>query len=870
MARFEREARLLASLNHPNIAAIYGLEESGPIRALVMELVEGPTLADRIRNGPIPVDEALPIAKQIAEAVEYAHENNVIHRDLKPANIKLKVDGTVKVLDFGLAKAMSDDFAEVDMANSPTLSLAATQQGFILGTAGYMAPEQAKGKTVDRRADVWAFGVISYEMLTGKQPFEGETIADTLAHVITKEVSVDALPASTPSAIRTLLRRCLEKNAKRRLAHIGEARILLEDVVSGVAAHEVSVSTAAPPAPIKSRAWMVWVATTAAMTIVALGTSLIAYRATRPVEHPLMRFADDLSGDPYVGGSYGPALAISPDGSRLAYVSRDANNIHISTRLLASDKTLVLAGTEGGEAPFFSPDGRWIGFFTNTELKKISVEGGAAVTICSTDGPPRGGGFWSDDGTIYFARQQSPVLRVSANGGTPSPATQLDKEKEVSNRGAQVLPGGDAFLFEAAKNNNIWEDATIQVQSIKSGQRKTLVQGGYFGRYIHGTDPAQGHLIYLHGGTLFAAPMDIKRLELIGPAQPVLEGVAGRNSNGLVHLALSNSGTLVYLSGSSSGIQQSLSWMDVAGNTQALPASPSTAYVYPRISPDGSRIAVFAQDGSNINLVSYEPAQNRMTRLTFFQLLAVEPPVWTPDGKHIVFHLLSSELSGPGLYWTRSDGAGMPQPLMTGLGQSLNLHPYSFSPDGRRLAYAQQSGTDGGIWTLPLDLTDPEHPKPGKPELFLSSKSGFADPAFSPDGRWIAYTSTLTPQDPRQVFVRPFPGPGGVWQVSNNGGQKPTWSRDGRTLYYQGGSDSADIMLTPYSVRGDSFEAGQPRRWSEKVVEYPNGGFDLTADGKRAAVVTPASGANPADSQTHVMFLLNFADELRHKVPPDN
>jgi serine/threonine-protein kinase len=710
LARFQREAEVLAALNHPNIAHIHGLEKADGTIALVMELVEGPTLADRIAQGAIPPADALPIAKQIAEALDAAHQEGIVHRDLKPANIKVRPDGAVKVLDFGLAKAMQPTGATVSSVSmSPTITThAMTQAGMMLGTAAYMSPEQARGTAVDKRADLWALGVVLFEMLTGKRLFEGATISDTLASVLKTDPDWTALPEQLPASIRRLLRRCLEKDRKRRLDSASAARLEIDDALTAPTA-DASSPTAVSSAP-RRVAPLVLASVLGGALVAALGMWALT-RPGLPTVPPLMRFTEDVGAEISLTGLVGPAVAISLDGSRLAYVSRGTDQrTHLSVRRLENPKSTVLAGTEGAEAPFFSPDGSWIGFFAGTTLKKISMDGGAAVTVCdmagarswpatATPGAPRGGGFWGEDGNIFFAGQRTPVMRVPASGGTPNPATVLDKQSgEVSHRGAQLLPGGEAFLFQASTENNAWEDATIQVQSVKTGQRTTLVRGGYFGRYIHGTNPAAGHLIYSHGGTLFAAPMHLERLELTGPASPVLEDVVSRNNNGLAQIGFTASGTLVYVAGSITSSESSLFWLDAAGNAEMLNAAPGE-YDSPRVSPDGTRIAVVATDGSGRNLAVYEWAQNRMTKLTFS---GGNSPVWTPDGKHIVYVVLSGE--SPGMYWIRSDG-GEPQRLT----EDRNALPRSFSPDGKRLAYVHL-GPDFGIWTLPLDLADPEHP----------------------------------------------------------------------------------------------------------------------------------------------------------------
>jgi len=597
---------------------------------------------------------------------------------------------------------------------------------------------------------------------------------------------------------------------------------------------------------------------------VAAGSLYVAYRATRPVQQPLMRFSDDAGSEISLAGVSGPAVAISPDGSRLAFVVQSPDNTtRIAQRLLENPKATTLVGTEGGEAPFFSPDGLWIGFFAQAELKKISVDGGAATTVYETGENVRGGGFWGEDGNIYFANQRTPVMRVSPSGGTPSPVMPL-QNGEVTNRAAQLLPGNEALLFEASADNNSWVNATIQVIFLKTGKRKTLIQGGYFGRFIHGSDPEQGHLLYMKAGTLYAAPMNARRAELTGAAVPMVEDVPIRAINGLAHIAISNSGSMVYVEGSNAATQVSMAWLDGAGGTEVLRAPPQNAYFFPRLSPDGKRIAMTINEPGGRDLWVYDWTQNRFTRLTFIKQISTSSPVWTPDGKHILFrNPLTSELQGLGTYWMRSDGGGQTQLLMTG-----DVGASSFSPDGKRLAYTD-FGVSPGIWTLPIDSTDPEHPKAGKPELFLASKdiSPASAPEFSPDGRWIAFA--LNQSGRFEIFVRPFPGPGGQWQITNSGGWLPRWGRDGHTLYFHGGLDYRQIMAASYTVSGDSFAAGEPRSWSGRMILEAQG-FDLAPDGKRALAVVPASGTASAIPSTHVNVLLNFEDELQRKAPMEN
>ena len=829
MARFQREAEVLASLNHPNIAAIYGVESDGEYKALVMELVEGDA-----PKGPLPFDEAWAIASQIAAALEYAHEKNVIHRDLKPANVKVTPEGIVKLLDFGLAKALSNR-RETSVSigeDSPTLTMGATEAGVILGTASYMAPEQAKGKIVDKRADIWSFGVVLHELLSGQRLFKGEDVADTLAQVLTKEIDVSGV---APRA-RKLLRRCLEKDPKNRLRDIGEARYLVEEVN---AAHEV-VSV---PAPAKVN--RLWPAIAGALLLLGGAAGYGWWSATRPVAKPLIQLTADLGSELAIGNSTGPAIAISPDGARIAFISHDAKGQNrLLVRLLESTNVTELAAGEGATHPFFSPDSQWIAFFAGGKLKKISVQGGSSVTLC--DAPNPRGASWGEDGNIWFELENRAVIsRVSSNGGAPEAITQFDAKKgEITHRLPQLLPGGEAILFTASPDNNSYADATIEVQSLKTKERKPLLQHASFGRYL-----PSGHLLYLQEGTVFAAPMDVKRLELTGPGSPVIENVNSYQVRGYADLDMTPSGTAIYIPGTITTRRRSLFWMDSSGTLQTLNAELAD-FGNPQVSPDGTRISLTLADASGIaNVAVFDPSARRMTRLTFLKTSVLNFAVWAPDNKHLVFRSTSKELAGPGLYWLRADGAGDPQRILEG----SNWGPESISPDGKHLAYRE--GT--AIWTLPLDVADPEHPKPGKPELFLRAEDTVGNVAFSPDGRWLAYSGANAANE---VYVRPFPGPGGKWQISNGGGGRVLWSRNGRELFY---SVPSGINVVDYKVQGDTFVVGQARAWLQK--QLPNAP-DLAPDGKRFVVAMEAD-AGEQKASTHAVFLFNFFDELRRRVP---
>jgi len=853
LARFEREAKVLAAMNHPNIAIIYGLESTATnARAIVMELVEGPTLADRLEHGPLPLDETLSIARQIADALEAAHEKGVVHRDLKPANVKVREDGTVKVLDFGLATAVQAGVREpAGGANSPTLTLGATEVGMILGTAAYMAPEQAAGKPVDRRADIWSFGVVLWEMLTGKRLFLAEDVTHTLADVLRKPIDFAELPEATPAPVRELLKRCLDRDVKNRLQWIGEARVAITKYL----AHPSVDVGPEPGVPSGGRRYTwAWAAAVGVLAALALGASLVAWRATRPVDRPLMRLSVDLGPDAVAGRS--TTAVLSPDGTRVVFPVRlIGGGVQLAILQLDQAKASPLPGTVGVIDPFFSPDGQWIGFFASGKLKKVAVQGGAPVTLCDAGAPK--GGSWDEDGNIIFSPvTASSLMRIPAAGGTPQPLTKL-AQGEATHRWPQVLPGGQAVLFTA----NAFDNAYINVMVLKTGEVKTILRGAYFGRYVP-SPQGGGHLLYVHEGTLFAVAFDPDRLETRGSAVPLLDDLAADSAQGGGQFDWARNGSLVYVSGKTADSSYPIVWMDSSGKTAPLLAKPNV-YGAPRFSPDGKRLAFTAPSPKGIDVWVYDWERDTPTQLTFNGPGNIEM-AWTPDGKHIIYGSTSGTAGE--LWWIRSDGSGEPQKLLEQKNVGIGLRAQSFTPDGRRLAFDENlSGVaDVNMYTLPLDVSDPDHPKPGKPEPFLVTPAREVDSAFSPDGHWMAYASNESGVD--DVFVRPFPGPGGKWRISTGGGKYPTWSRNGRELFFL--SADEHIMVTEYTAKGDSFSSGRPRVWSDRQVLRPTfiRALDLHPDGKRFAVFErPAE--EKASGNLHVTFLLNFTDELRRRVP---
>jgi serine/threonine-protein kinase len=832
MLRFQREAEVLASLNHPNIAHIYGVEE----RALVMELVEGES-----PRGPLPFDDTWKIVLQIAEALEYAHEKGVIHRDLKPANVKVTPDGVVKLLDFGLAKAFSEtpDAGGADPENSPTVTLGATVAGTVLGTAAYMSPEQAKGKKIDKRADIWSWGVVLYELLTGERLFKGGDMADTLAQVLTKQPPLER----TPPQVHKLLRRCLEKDPRGRLRDIGDARDLLDEPVA-------SASSASPGLHLGSAGWIA----AGVLGLAVAGLVLVHFRNAPAPERPLV----SLSAEMARGVTLMPiGVAVSPDGKMMAAVVRGADGqARLATRRLDQNQITILADTEGASGPYFSPDGQWIAFSSGGMLKRISSQGGAPVLLYNGNVL---GGSWGGDGTIVAPLNVgSGLSRIPEAGGTPVPITQLDpRRQERAHRWPQILPGGQTVLFTIYDTIRDYDDSEIDVVSLKTGERKMVYRGGTYARYL-----PSGHLVFVHQDTLFAAAFDLQRLTIVGAPQPIVENI--RSGPDLpTEFGFAPNGTFVYLTNEGE-LKRSLFWLDSAGHSQPLQPTPGL-YGQPRFSPDGRRLAFSLDDGQGHTDIWVRNLERDTTQRLTSLAGRNDTPVWTPDASGIVFH--ASNPAAPGIYWMRSDGSGEPQRLtdLTNPNAPLN-GPAAISADGKWLAgfrAATAPGTGGAIWMVPIE-GEADHPKLGKATLFLNSA---LYPAFSPDGRWVAYFWQVSGR--RGVWVRPLRGPGGPWLVDSDG-LIPVWPRKGHELFYVSRS-SGRLMAAGYAASGDSFVPEKPRVWSEKallpVLPPIATSYDVTPDGKRFVVVLYEDGTAEERPITHVTFLLNFFDELRRKVP---
>jgi len=844
LARFEREAKTLAALNHSNIAQIYGFERTGGVPALVMELVEGPTLADRIARGPIPWDEALPIARQMAEALEAAHEQGIVHRDLKPANIKLRPDGTVKVLDFGLAKALEPASAGgIDATTSPTITSPAmmTGVGVLLGTAAYMSPEQARGKPVDRRADIWAFGCVLYEMLTGRRAFEGEDVSLTLSQILQRDPALDALPADVPARVRQTVHLCLRKPLKERITDIGGVRLMLEG------AFETAVS---PPVRVETSqtTWQriggVLSIAVAAAVLGGIGVwRLTPTRAADP--RPVVRFS--LPSSPTVAprgtGVGRHILTISPQGTHLVFWAD--NKLHLRT-LDRLDAAVPIKGTEDSREPFFSADGRWIGFQHQGQLKRIPLEGGAPISMGAAQNP--WGVSWDTDGVIRYGQGPDGIWQVSPIGGAPKQVIAVGKGELA--HGPQLLPGGDWILFTLrSASHDSWDQAQIVAQSPASGERVVLIEHGRDARYV-----PTGHLVYGLNGALLGVPFDVRARRVTGPAVPLVDGLLDADlRTGAMHFTVSNDGTLAYVTGGS-GARSTLSWVDRNGRRDPLPASP-LSYSSARVSPDGTRVAVeiIGSDGPNIHI--YDLTRKSMTRLTSGSTNG-RYPLFTPDGQRIVFY---SGSDGGGLYSTAADGTGSMTRLTT---NPAPQRPYAWADGVRTLLFDQRSIDQTGAADI-YGLTSGE--PAARPLVQTAARE--VEPSLSPDGRWLAYTGGELAGEP-DVFVRPFPNvDAGRWRISTESGDSPVWSPDGKRLFFisRGRAMSVAVETAP------TFHAGTPALMFDLPPFYKSAmrvtrQWDIAPD-ERFLIVNPGEGAASDESQSRIVVVLNWHQELKRLAP---
>ena len=751
-ARFEREARTVASLNHPHICALYDIGDKDGSRYMVMELLDGDTLSARIAKGALPLQQALALAAQIADALDCAHRAGVTHRDVKPGNIMLTRNG-VKVLDFGLAKSTSKPGP-----NDATL----TTEGILVGTPQYMAPEQFEGREADARSDVWAFGAVLYEMVTGQKAFQGKSYSSLVGAILSADPPPLSVKPFTPSWLERLVRRCLAKEPEERWQS-------MRDIV---------LELKSPPLPetVPARSMQrLWVAATAGVSLLLCLALWRLWDAKSIPEVALQRLHLDLGSAPPGPSNAGPTVVLSPDGSRVVYVAQTAEGSRLYTRRLAENQSHELTGTAGGYGPFFSPDGNWIGFFAGGKLQKMPVNGGSPVTLCAA--PLGRGASWGEDGYIVAALSPTAALyRIAASGGKPIQFSRFSG-KERTHRWPEVLPGAESVIFTAHQLYSEFDDATIELIKLSDNSQKTLHRGGTFGHYL-----SSGHLTWLSRGGLFAATFDLRRLEVTGAPFLLLDDVEFSMLNGSGQFTVSRRGHAVYRSGRGDAQFRVLSWMDLSGKTTPLRAKPDY-YFAPALSPDGRRIALNLQ--SDIYLYDLDRGSNR--RLTFN---GGATPAWTPDGE-FVFSAWEGRVS-----WVRADGGDSPKSQVLTKNSGGNLRVWPFAPDGKRLAFTDidpETGSD--IWTVPV-VRERTELRLGPPEVFLKTPFHENAPSFSPDGRWMAYHSNQSGTD--EVYVRAFPDKGERWQISFGGGLYPKWSPTTKELFFR--TVDSRMMVVPYEV----------------------------------------------------------------------
>jgi serine/threonine protein kinase/Tol biopolymer transport system component len=849
--RFDREAKTIASLNHPHICTLYDTGHQDEIDFLVMEYLEGETLAQRLVKGSLPIPQVLQYAVEISDALDKAHRKGVTHRDLKPGNIMLTKSGT-KLLDFGLAKLKQEAApANVSLSDLPTGNDPLTAQGTILGTLQYMAPEQVEGREVDARTDIFAFGAVVYEMATGKRAFEGKTQASLIAKILeTDPPPISSLQPMTPPALDRVVKRCLAKEPDERCQSAKDLTEELKWIGEGG-----SQLTSAPTAEAKGiralsrRPVILGLSGLLVGLTIASLTTWNLKPAPSPAPPPVSRLVINLPpGQQLAGLEAGPAVALSSDGSHLAYVARQGGSQQLYLRAMDSVDAKPIPGTEGAIEPFFSPDGQWVGFFAGGTLKKISVTGGVAQTLGNASLPS--GASWGSQGTIAFAPLVAGVLQqVPDGGGAPQPLTRLEKG-EVSHHWPEFLPGGKAVLFAVSGNSASWANAQIVAQPIGAGEQRNLIQGATQPRYA-----TSGQLVYAQGGSLMVVPFDLQRLAVTSAAIPVVDGVLQSPTTGAAQFSFSSTGSLVYVSGDVQAPERKLVWVNRNGAEQLL-AAPAHAYVAPRLSPDGRRLAVTITE-QEAQIWEYDFPRETLTRLTFEGNNNLVP-VWTPDGKRIAFN---SNKEGPNnIYWQLADGGGGLERLT--INEYLQA-PSSWSPDGQLLAFFEVNpNTQRDIWVLRMGDTSGGSGQVRKAQPFLRTQFDEAVPRFSPDGRWLAYISNASSR--YEIYVQPYPGPGGKWQISTEGGTEPVWNRNGRELFYRSGNKmmAVDIATQP------SFSAGKPRMLFEgryELAPFPSSNYDVSPDGQRFLMIKTSEQAQAARTQINVV--LNWFEELKRRVP---
>ena len=836
--RFEREARTIASLNHPHICTLHDIGRQDGTDFLVMEYLEGETLASRLLKGPLPLGQVLQYAIEISDALDKAHRKGVTHRDIKPGNVMLTKSGT-KLLDFGLAKLkQAATPAATPVSQLPTLSHNPTAEGTILGTLQYMAPEQVEGKNdeIDARTDIFALGAVVYEMATGKKAFEGKTNASVMGAILHLEPPpMSSLQPVTPPALDRLVRRCLVKEPDERCQSAKDLCDELKWIAEGGA--QVAPLLTVPATGIRAlgRRPLIFGLGALLLGAVMAGVAIWNLKPTpAPPPRPVVRTIISLPAGTELAGLGQSAIAISPDGKQVAFIATRGGIQQLYLRAMDSLEARAVPGTDQAINPFFSPDGQWVGFFARNELKKVPTNGGAVQTVGAGGISP--GAAWSSQGMIALSPDPgSDLQQVSDAGGAPQPLTRLENG-ESSHGWPEFLPGGRAVLFAAALTGTNWSTAKVAVQSLGTGARRDLVPGGTQPRYA-----PSGHLVYAQGSTLMVAPFDSQRLEVTGAAVPAVEGVLQSAVDGPVQYSFSDTGSLIYVAGGSQSRQSKPMWVTRSGTEQPL-AIPARNYLYPRLSPDGRRVAISIEDQQR-DIWLYDFSRETLTRFTF-EGGPNDSPAWTPDGKRIAFS------SGPAsMFWQLADGSGGREQLAT-----IDAVPRSWSPDGQLLAFVSPTvTTKRDIWVLRMSDR--------KAEPFLRTPFNETVPAFSPDGRWLAYASDESGR--YEIYVRPYPGPGGKWQISTAGGEQPVWNPNGRELFYRSG----DKMMAVEIATEPGFAAGKPRVLFEGPYAtqstYPD--YDVSPDGQRFLMLKPAAQAEEGPTQINVV--LNWFEDLKRLAP---